>query len=78
MQLPLDNYYAIQDISDSRGTQKTLAVVAEYDNRGEAEQDAFRRDLVNCSVYWETERDGKRYRVICPKTNVNSDAKDAL
>ena len=76
MILPAVDYYAIIDISGE--AKRPLAVIAETYDRAEAELIAYKRDVVNCSVYWETEQAGKRYIVICPKTNVNSDAKDAL
>jgi hypothetical protein len=78
MLLPPVDYYAIQDISQERGTARQLKVVAEYDNEAEADFAVSRLKVGGCEVYWETERDGKRYRVICPKTNMNSDSKDAL
>ena len=70
MQLPQVNYYAIQDISEARGTQKELTVVAEYDNETEARQakDGFR--IRGCEVF--TELGGKLYRVICPSELVKS------
>jgi hypothetical protein len=77
MQLPQSDYYAIQDISDSSGAKKSLTVVSEWTTRAEAEFDAYKRSLCNCEVYYELEQDGKRYRVICPKTTMLSDAKDA-
>ena len=75
MQLPLDNYYAIQDISEARGTQKPLTVVAEYDNEAEARQARAGLKVRGCEVYAEV--GGRIYRVICPKTTMLSDAKDA-
>ena len=70
MQLPVGDYYAIQDISDSARTQKPLTVVAEYDNETEARQakDGFR--IRGCEVF--TELGGKLYRVICPSELVKS------
>jgi hypothetical protein len=75
MQLSVDNYYAIQDISEARGTQKPLTVVAEYDNEAEARQARAGLKVRGCEVYAEV--GGRVYRVICPKTTISSDAKDA-
>lgn len=75
MQLPQQDYYAIQDISDTSRTPRVLQVVSEYDNRAEAEIDARGRKVGNCEVYFETERDGKRYRVICEKKRMVSDVR---
>lgn len=75
MLLPQVNYYDIQDIGDTGGKKKELTVVAEYDNRREAEVDARQRKIGNCEVYYETERDGKRYRVICERTKMVSGAR---
>ena len=72
MLLPEVSYYAIQDISEARGTPRVLQVVSEYDNRTEAEIDCRKRKVGNCEVYFETERDGKRYRVICEKLRMVS------
>ncbi len=76
MQLPQVDYYAIQDISEARGTQKTLTVVAEYDNEAEARQARVGLKVRGCEVYAEV--GGRIYRVICPKIIMTSDAKDAL
>ena len=75
MLLPVGDYYAIQDISEARGTQKPLTVVAEYDNEREARQARAGLKVRGCEVYAEV--GGKLWRVICPKTTINSDAKDA-
>ncbi len=76
MQLQQVDYYAIQDISEARGTQKPLQVVAEYDNEAEARQARAGLKVRGCEVYAEV--GGRIYRVICPKTTMLSDAKDAL
>jgi len=76
MQLPTGDYYAIYDISDARGTQKPLQVVAEYDNEAEARQAKAGLRVRGCEVYAEV--GGRIYRVICPKQIMTSDAKDAL
>lgn len=76
MQLPVGDYYAIQDISQNRRTQKPLTVVAEYDNEREARQARAGLKVVGCEVYADV--DGRTYRVICPNTTMTSDAKDAL
>ena len=75
MQLPLDNY-AIQDISEARGTQKPLTVVAEYDNEAEARQARAGLKVRGCEVYAEV--GGRVWRILCPKQIMTSDAKDAL
>ena len=76
MQLPQVDYYAIQDISEARGAQKALTVVAEYDNEREARKAKAGLTVRGCEVYAEV--GGRIYRVICPKTTMLSDAKDAL
>ena len=75
MQLPVGDYYAIQDISESSGSQKALTVAAEYDNEREARQAKAGLRVRGCEVYAEVGR--KLYRVICPKTTMTSDAKDS-
>ena len=75
MQLPTGDYYAIQDISDSNGSQKALSVIAEYDNEREARQAKAGLRVRGCEVYAEV--GGVLWRVICPKTTMTSDAKDS-
>lgn len=63
---PVD-YYAIIDIS---GETKNLKVVAEYDDRGEAEQARDRLQVCGCEVYAEV--GGRLYRVICEQMKITS------
>lgn len=71
MQLPLDNYYAIEDIGNTGGEKTTLTVVAEYDNEAEARQARSGFKVRGCEVYAEV--GGKIYRVICPHQSKESD-----
>lgn len=73
MLLPSVDYYAIQDISQERGTARQLKVVAEYDDKREADFACSQLKVGGCEVYWETERAGKRYRIICPITSVKAE-----
>jgi hypothetical protein len=76
MLLPQVDYYAIQDINDPKGTQTRLTVVAEYDNEAEARQARAGLKVRGCEVYAEV--GGRIYRIICPKTTMTSDLRDAL
>jgi hypothetical protein len=73
MQLPQVDYYAIQDISQERGTAREFKVVAEYDNKREADFAVSQLKVGGCEVYWETESNGKRYRIICPMTSIKTE-----
>ena len=67
MLLPVGDYYAVVDIN--RASQE-LTVVAESDNRTEAEE--IRDGLKMCDCEVIREYDGSIYRVICGKVKVES------
>jgi hypothetical protein len=61
-------YYVIQDISDGK---RNLVVVAEADNKVDAERFIRDKELRECEVY--KEQGEELYRVICERRYANTE-----